>query len=487
LLVNKNLSGLEPAALWKHFDELLKIPRCSKNEKKVREYVKGFAKKLDLECEEDKAGNVIIRKAASEGRSEAPTVVLQGHLDMVCEKNADTEFDFDKDAIKPKLKGDLLYASGTTLGADNGIGVATALAVLEATDMVHGPVEALFTVDEETGLTGAFELKDDFLTGRIMLNLDSEDMGVVTIGCAGGGDSHISIAMERVPIPPDRVMTRIKVDGLRGGHSGVDIHEERANAVKLLTRVLWEARDSNYLLVDIEGGDKHNAIPREASAVVVGGPTEMKRLKEKGTQSQEAFLAEFGGRDGGITVTIEDAGPPEGMAATIASTRRAVSLLMALPHGVEKYSHDIEGLVETSTNLAAVRIEEGRLVALHSTRSSIATALEALRGRIESVACLAGADIEHKMSYPGWKPNPKSKLLKVTKGVHKELFGSEPTVEAIHAGLETGIVGEKFPGMDMVSIGPTIKNPHSPEEYVDVKTVAEYWRWVAALLDKLSA
>jgi dipeptidase D len=487
LRVDKQLEGLEPVVLWKHFDEILRIPHCSKHEKRVREYVRGVAEKLDLECEEDKAGNVIVRKGATEERKEAPTVVLQGHLDMVCEKNAGTEHDFDKDPIEPRLDGDLLFASGTTLGADNGIGVATALAVLEASDIAHGPIEALFTVDEETGLTGAFELKDDFISGRIMLNLDSEDMGVVTIGCAGGGDSHISIAMERVPIPPDRVMTRVKVEGLRGGHSGVDIHEDRANAVKLLTRVLWEARDSKYLLVDIEGGDKHNAIPREASAVVVGGPTEMKRLKEKGVQCQEAFLAEYGGRDGGIAVTVEDAGAPEGMAATIASTRRAVSLLMALPHGVEKYSHDIHGLVETSTNLAAVRIEEGRLVALHSTRSSIASALEALRGRIESAACLAGAEVEHKMSYPGWKPNPGSELLGITKEVHKELFGSEPEVEAIHAGLETGIVGEKFPGMDMVSIGPTIKNPHSPEEHVDVKTVAEFWRWVTALLDKLSS
>ena len=485
-MIDPVLEGLEPALLWKHFDELMKIPRCSKHEEQVGRYVAGVAQRLGLEHERDAVGNIMIRKAGTSGREGAPTVVLQGHLDMVCEKNTDTVHDFSVDPIRPDLRGDRLYAQGTTLGADNGIGVATALAVLEATDLTHGPIEALFTIDEETGLTGAFEIQTDFISGRMMLILDSEDMGVVTIGCAGGGDSHLSLPLEMSALPPGRLLVTIKVDGLRGGHSGVDIHEDRANAVKLLTRVLWDAQDLNYSLVDIKGGDKHNAIPREAWVKVALPSDGVFELRQIAQKAQADFEAEYGVKEPNLHISIEDGGTASGDGASIGSSFNAVRLLMALPHGVAKYSHDIEGLVETSTNLAAVYIEEGSLWALHSTRSSIAPALEALRGRIEAIANLAGAVVEHKMSYPGWKPDPGSKLLAIAKAVHAELFGNEPMVEAIHAGLETGIIGERFEGMDMISLGPTIKNPHSPDEYVEVGTVTEYWRWVKALLERLA-
>ena len=485
--MDPNLEGLEPALLWKHFDEILKIPRCSKHEEAVRAYVVGVAERLGLAHKQDGAGNVLISKGGIPGRENAPIVVLQGHLDMVCEKNADTVHDFSKDAIRTDLRGDLLYAQGTTLGADNGIGVATALAVLESDAVEHGPIEALFTVDEETGLTGAFDLEEGFLTGRIMLNLDSEDMGVVTIGCAGGGDTRIRIKLDIEDMRIECCRANIKVEGLKGGHSGVDIHEDRANAVKLLGRVLWNAWDLNLAIIDINGGDKHNAIPREATATVGFHRGELPLVIKVCEAAEHAFHQEYGTREPGLKVVLEDLGDTECAAVGVGDSFKIVQVIMAMPHGVWKYSHDVPGLVESSTNLASVKMKGDKVIFHLSTRSSIAPALESLRGRIEAIGTLADGQVEHDNAYPGWKPNPDSELLGITKAVHTELFGETPTVEAIHAGLETGIIGEKFPGMDMISIGPTIKNPHSPDEYVDVSTVGDYWRWVEALLDRLSS
>jgi dipeptidase D len=485
--MDPSLKGLEPELLWMHFDELRKIPRCSKHEERARQYIKDVAKRLGLASEEDKAGNVLVRKAATRGHEGAPTVVLQGHLDMVCEKNADVAHDFAKDPIQLELRGEDLHARGTTLGADDGIGVAVALAVLESTDLAHGPIEALFTVDEETGLTGAYQLAPGWLKGRIMLNLDSEDMNVVTIGCAGGGGTKVELPVTRAPVPAGMVRAMVAVKGLRGGHSGVDIHEYRANAVKLLVRLLWAvAREHTVLLCDIAGGDKHNAIPREASAEVAVDPKALAALKALAVQHQAVDLEEFGGRDPGIRHAVEERGAATGDAMDAQSSRRALHLLQAMPHGVEKFSHAMPELVETSTNLASVDVEGDSLWVMMSTRSSIMGALEALRGRIEAVAVLAGARVEQEDAYPGWNPDPTSPLLAVTKAVHKQLFGAEPKVEAIHAGLETGIVGERYPGMQMISVGPTLKNPHSPDEYVNVRTVEECWRWVAALLRTLA-
>ncbi len=485
--MDANLQGLEPAVLWRYFDELRQIPRCSKHEERAREYVLRVAHDLGLESVEDDAGNVVVRKAASPGREGAPTVVLQGHLDMVCEKNADVVFDFDRDPIQLDLRGDLLYARGTTLGADNGIGIATALAALEARGIVHGPIEALFTVDEETGLTGAFALGGDMLKGRILLNLDSEDMGVVTIGCAGGGGTNIELPLALVPVPDGWARETVRVEGLRGGHSGIDIHEYRANAVKLLSRVLWNAmKVTDLRLVSFQGGDKHNALPREAWAEVVLPVSEVPRLRQLSDELRSHFLEEFGSLDPGIEVSVEEGGPAEGTAASPEATSNAVHLLMALPHGVEKFSHDVEGLVETSTNLASVKTEGADLRLHMSSRSAVRPALDALRGRIEAIATLAGCEVEQEEPYPGWKPNPASELLATVKAVHAQVFGEEPEVEAIHAGVEAGIIGEKFPGVDMVSIGPTIKNPHSPEEFVDVRTVESFWRWIVAILEHLA-
>jgi len=480
------LEGLEPALLWKHFDAIMRIPRCSKHEGAVRKYVVDFAEGQGLEHAQDAAGNVVVRKKGTFGREDASTVVLQGHLDMVCEKNAGTAHDFASDPIQPRREENLLYAQGTTLGADNGIGVATALAILESKEVEHGPIEALFTVDEETGLTGAFELEPGFLKGRTMLNLDSEDMGVVTIGCAGGGDTSLSMYLDYDHLQPKCTEAIIKVHGLKGGHSGVDIHEDRANAIKLLARVLWNSWDLNLSIVDIRGGDKHNAIPREAWAHVGFSTGEVELLRRVVSEAEEAFRLEYGAREPDLAVSLEVKGESECRVVSVASSWRLVELLMAMPHGVWKYSHDVPGLVESSTNLAAIRVEDEKFIVLLSTRSSIAQALEALRGRIEAIGNLAEAEVKHANAYPGWKPNPDSELLGIAKAVHTHLFGETPTVEAIHAGLETGIIGEKFPGMDMISIGPTIKNPHSPDEYLDMTTVGPFWSWVTALLDRLS-
>jgi dipeptidase D len=486
--MDPNLQGLEPAVLWRHFDQLRQIPRCSKHEERARAYILQVADDLGLESVMDDAGNVVVRKAASPGGADAPIVVLQGHLDMVCEKNADVVFDFDNDPLHLDLKGDLLYAQGTTLGADNGIGIATALAALESRDITHGPIEALFTVDEETGLTGAFALGGDMLKGRLLLNLDSEDMGVITIGCAGGGGTNIELPLVMAPVPDGWAKATVRVEGLRGGHSGIDIHEYRANAVKLLSRVIWYSmKVADLRLISFQGGDKHNALPREASAEVVLPQSEVPRLRQLSDELRSHFLEEFGSFDKDIEVNVEEGGQADGMAASPESTDNAVDLLMALPHGVEKFSHDVEGLVETSTNLASVKTEEATLRLHMSSRSAIRPALDALRGRIEAMASLAGGEVEQEEPYPGWKPNPASKLLATMKEVHAEVFGEEPEVEAIHAGVEAGIIGEKFPGVDMVSIGPTIKNPHSPEEYVDVKTVEAFWRWIVAILEHLAS
>jgi len=479
------IGNLEPKMVWKHFDEIRKIPRCSKHEEKIREYIIDFAKKNNLKYKTDKTGNVVISKQAISGLTEKTTVVLQGHMDMVCEKNSDVEHDFTKDPLKLKLKGDILTADGTTLGADNGIGLAISLAILEDTKLKHGPLEALFTVDEETGLTGAFAMSSDMLTGKILLNLDSEDFGVVTVGCAGGGESKITLPLKKQSIKDDFEIHTVKVSGLRGGHSGVDIHEQRGNAVKLLTRLLWKAMDnSKFYLSDIKGGDKHNAIPREAYAIVgIDKSTKNKFISTINAEGKN-ILEEIKPIDPKFKVAIEK-GEKIKTTLTDNSQTKLLNLLHGLPHGVDKMSYDIPGLVETSTNLATVKINENNALISLSTRSSIKSALLNFRDRIRSIAELSGAKVKEDTPYPGWKPNLDSNILELSKKIFKNMFGKDPKVEAIHAGLECGIIGEKFPGMDMISIGPTIKYPHSPEEQVHVSTVNKFYKYVLKILENI--
>lgn len=479
------IENLEPKTVWKHFDEIRKIPRCSKHEEKIREYIIEFAKHHNLKYKTDKSGNIVIAKSARPGMGNKPVVILQGHMDMVCEKNSDVEHDFAKDPIKLKREGDILTADGTTLGADNGIGLAISLAILEDTTLAHGPIEALFTVDEETGLTGAFALESNMLTGRIMLNLDSEDFGVVTVGCAGGGDSKIELPIETQPINGNLESVTVKVSGLRGGHSGVDIHEQRANAVKLLARMLWKATDNHeFFISEVKGGDKHNAIPREAYAQVsIPKPNKNKFISDLKSEEKGIF-EEIKPIDPKFKIEIENIEKSH-LALEKNSQIKLLNLLHGLPHGVHLMSYDIPDLVETSTNLATVATNKNNVVIGLSSRSSVKSALQDMRNRIHAVAELSGAKVTEETPYPGWKPNLDSKLLALSKKIFKEMYGQDPKVEAIHAGLECGIIGEKFPGMDMISIGPTIKYPHSPEEQIHISTVKKSFNYVLKLLENV--
>jgi len=479
------IENLEPKLVWKHFDEIRKIPRCSKHEEKIREYIINFAKKNNLKFKTDKPGNVVILKPASKEMEGKPIVILQGHMDMVCEKNSAVKFDFTKDPIQLKLKGDILTADGTTLGADNGIGLAISLAILEDKTLKHGPIEALFTVDEETGLTGAFALESNMLSGKILLNLDSEDFGIITVGCAGGGGSNIELPVKTQKVNENMQSMTIKVSGLRGGHSGVDIHEQRANAIKLLGRLLWKAQTNHkFYISEIIGGDKHNAIPREAYAKIVVDDSEKDEFISTLKAEEKNIYGEIKPIDPNFKLEVQDS---KNIQTTMTgdSQVKVLDLLHSLPHGIDKMSYDIPNLVETSTNLAKVSISENKAMLHLSTRSSIKSALQDLRDRIHAVAELSGAKVTEEKPYPGWKPNLDSNILKLSKKIFKDMYGNEPKVEAIHAGLECGIIGEKFPGMDMISIGPTLKYPHSPEEQIHVSTVEKFYKYLLKILESI--
>ena len=483
------LSSLKPERLWKHFDGIRKIPRGSKNESGVAEYILMVAQRLGLENDQDTAGNVVVRKPASPGREGAETVVLQGHMDMVCEKDSDVEHDFLSDPIEVELDGDYVTAKGTSLGADNGIGVAAALAIMEDPSLVHGPLEMLFTVDEETGLTGANQLAPGFLAGRILLNLDSEEEDSLCVGCAGGADSTITLPVQRAGPADGTIALKVTMKGLRGGHSGVDIHEQRGNANQLLARVLLKAgRAQPFQLASFNGGSKRNAIPREAEAVLfVPGPNR-EAFEASLRAAADEIAEEIKAVDPGLELAVtgaaedEDAGPlNEG------SQKALLYLLFGLPHGVLAMSHDIPGLVETSTNLATVETLTDKVWISMNSRSSVGSAIHAAKDKIRCLAELAGAVLEEGGQYPGWKPNLDSRALKVVRTTHMELFGIDPKVEAIHAGLECGIIGEKYPGMDMISFGPQIENPHSPAERVHVGSVEKFWNLLIATLKAFKA
>ena len=473
--MDKVFEGLKPEIVWKHFDEIRKIPRCSKNEGKIREYVINFAKSKGLEYQVDEVGNVIIRKKASAGKENAPGVVLQAHLDMVCEKNSDVDFDFEKDAIRVKREDGWITADGTTLGADNGIGVAAALAVLEDDSIEHGPLEVLLTVDEETGLTGASNLKPGFLRGKYLLNLDSEDEGVFFIGCAGGRDTIFRMKITR--IRGSGKSFEVKVSGLKGGHSGVDIHLQRGNAIRILSRVLYEIGDPKISLID--GGNKRNAIPREAKAIIFADENKVKDAVEKVLSEVKEELQYS---DPGVKIEYS----PYEANEYIEESKKIIDFLMSLPHGVLAMSLAMKGLVETSTNLAVVKTHDSFVEIIESSRSSINSSLNFVCKQLKAHGDLAGAETEQPEGYPGWTPKPESRLLNIMKNVYKRLFGKEPEVTAIHAGLETGIIGKNYPDMEMISFGPTIKYPHSPDEKVEIESVEKFWKLLVETLKELS-
>ncbi len=468
------------------FEEIAKIPRCSKNEEQICAWLASWAQEHGFGVKKDAAGNILIQVPGTEGYESSTPVVIQGHMDMVCEREKGFDFDFSKDPIKLIFDDDgWLRADRTTLGADNGIAIAMAMAISLDEDQPHPPLELLFTVDEETGLTGAVALEPGFLEGKILLNVDSEDEGVFTVGCAGGNDTHISLPVASEPIPAGSKVLRLVAGGLSGGHSGVDIHEQRANAIRVLARGLGDLlKGSDMRILSLKGGTAHNAIPRDAEALIALPGDALKGAQETISELQSALRAECAKTDKDIFVTLEAAeGDQQGL--TAADSRKVVDLLLAIPHGVDGYSKEIHGLVETSNNLATAKLEGGKLTLLSSQRSSDMNLLQLLTDRIEALARGFGGEAESGGGYPAWQPNMDSPLLAKCKEVYKELTGREPKVEIIHAGLECGIIGAKYDGMDMISFGPTIKNPHSPQEKLQISTIGQVYQFMGALLEQL--
>lgn len=480
------IEGLEPAALWASFAELSRIPRESKNETAAGKYVLRVAKELGLAHEQDAAGNIVVRKPAAPGYEGRASVCLQGHLDMVCVARPGKRHDFTRDPITLVRDGEWIGADGTTLGADNGIAVATCLAIMADRTLVHGPLELLFTTDEETGLTGARDLAPAMLRSRTLINLDSEDEGVLTVGCAGGADSLATWKLEAEPAPKGMVALELRVTGLKGGHSGVEIHTQRGNALKLLTRVLraWSALGAR--VARMEGGSKRNAIPAEAGATVCLPKARADEARGVAAGLREAFRAELGAVEPGLDVVVDAAAKRPARVWKRALQRRVLATLTALPHGVVRMSDAIPGLVETSTNVAVLTPSPRSLMLSTSQRSLAATSMAEMVTTVRTILELGGAEVSGTDPYPGWKPDMASPILRLAVDTYRDLYGREPRVEAIHAGLECGIIGEKVPGMDMVSLGPTIKGAHSPDERVEIAAVAKYWDYLLAILKRVA-
>lgn len=477
-----NLLTLKPQSLWKYFYELTQIPRPSKHEEKVRQYVVAFGKEHGLETIVDEVGNVIICKPATPGMENRKGVILQSHLDMVPQKNEDTSHNFEKDPLKPYVDGDWVKAEGTTLGADNGIGVAAALSVLAAKDLKHGPVEALFTIDEETGMTGAFGLRAGLLKGDILLNMDSEDEGELYIGCAGGTNANARFSYQEVPAPAGIATFRLTVKGLKGGHSGLDIPLGRGNSNKILNRLLWVAeRKFGLRLSNITGGSLRNAIPRESFAVV-GIPVARKEDFLAYAKELTAIVSkELSAVEPDLTILLDPVATP--LAWIDEKTQHnLLNAIYSCPNGVIRMSNEMPGLVETSTNLAIVKSENGEVLIQCLLRSSVDSAKSDLEQMIQSVFELAGASIIFDGQYQGWKPNPGSDILKAMQDVYQKKFGKIPEIRAIHAGLECGILGGAYPNWDMISFGPTIRFPHSPDEKVNIATVEKFWDFLVETL-----
>jgi dipeptidase D len=481
--MDTHIEHLRPHALWHYFIEVCRIPRASKNEGQIAAWLMEFAEKQGLEALRDKVGNVLIRKPAHPGCEKKKAVILQAHMDMVCEKNAATVHDFSKDPIIPRVDGGWIKAHDTTLGADDGIGIAAMLAILESKEIPHGPLEALFTVDEETGLTGAFGLKTGFLKGRILLNLDSEDEGQLFIGCAGGRDTTGTLALETKPVPRGSMAFKISVTGLKGGHSGDDINKGLGNAVKILNRFLWNAfHELRTDLAHIDAGNLRNAIAREGFAVVTIPGAKASQLEQALKRFAAEVAAEYKLTDPGLTLTMDPCEVPSKVMTT-GLQDRLFNALYACPHGVITMSAEIPGFVETSTNLASVKVRDGKVILTTSQRSSVESAKKDVSDMVASVLKLAGAEVEHSTGYPGWKPDAQSKILATTVKSYRKLFREEPQVLVIHAGLECGLIGAIYPGMDMVSFGPTIKGAHSPDERLDIASTLKFWKLTLEVLE----
>lgn len=480
------MKNLEPKKVFAIFDEITRVPRPSKKEEKIRAWLLEFAKRHNLDAKTDAIGNVVISKPATPGHEDAPGIIMQAHMDMVCESN-NKDFDFENNGITTVVDGDWVRADGTTLGADNGIGMAGALAAMTDDTLVHGPLETLITVDEETGLTGANNLGEDMIHGSILLNLDSEDDAEIFVGCAGGVDTTCTFDYHRSVAPTDFHYFKIDISKGQGGHSGSDINAGRANAVQLLARFLWTLSQKHEIsLCDIDGGNLRNAIPRAAHAIF-GVET------EKRDEIMEAFNIyvadvenEYKGVEPTLEIKIETAERPE-FAIDHDTTGRLIASLYAAPHGVISMSRDLEGLVETSTNLASVKmLEDNQILVTTSQRSSVESRKWDIAHRVEALFKLAGAKVTHGDGYPGWAPNMNSTIMKIAGDAYNELYGIQPAIKAIHAGLECGLFLQKYPYLDMVSFGPTLQNVHSPSERMFIPAVERFWQQLRRTIEKVS-
>ncbi len=482
-----DIRKLEPSDVWGIFHQITQIPRPSKKEAKIVKYVVDFAKDHKLDVTVDKPGNVIIRKPATKGMEKCKGVILQSHLDMVPQKNSDKKFDFEKDPIETVIDGEWVRANGTTLGSDNGIGVAATLAVLASKNVKHGPLEALFTIDEETGMTGAFGLKKGLLKGEILINLDSEDEGELYVGCAGGIDVMAEKKYRQEETPKGHSPYKVTVKGLKGGHSGVDINLGRANSNKLIARFLMQAEsDFGIRVAEISGGDLRNAIPREAYTVVLVEESMTKKFTKFVRDYEAMYKAEFAETEPTLSFSAAKCEAPSRVMAE-KDQYIIIRALFASPNGVQRMSQAMKGLVETSNNLAIVRCIGGKFVVNNLTRSSVDSAKEATAWKIAAVYHLAGARVTLSGSYPGWKPDMKSPILSVMQNVYKKKYNKIPEIKAIHAGLECGLIGGVYPGLDMISFGPTIRYPHSPDEKVNIESVKKFYDFLIETLKNVPA
>jgi dipeptidase D len=482
----KVLAKLSPQPLFNYFEQICQIPRPSKKEEKMRRFLLGFAEENKLESRTDEIGNVLIFKPATSEYENAPTVILQTHMDMVCEKNSDKIFDFENNPIEPMIVDGWVKANGTTLGADCGIGIAAQLAVLTSKEIIHGPLECLITVDEETGLTGAFNLQPGFLTGSVLLNLDSEDEGEIFIGCAGGVDTLATFLYQKQTIPENSIAFKISVSGLLGGHSGDDIHKHRGNANKILNRFLWKfSKKYDLKLAEFNGGNLRNAIAREAYAIFTVTSDKKENMAVDFNIFSTDLKFEFEHSEPGLQLKMESIEKP-GFVIDDKTCDNLLNAISACPHGVLEMSSRMEGMVETSTNLASVKFtDDNKIKVTTSQRSEIESRKYMAAEMVESVFKLAGAEVEHTDGYPGWAPNPDSDVLKISVDTYKKLFDVEPVVRSIHAGLECGLFLEKYPNLDMISFGPTIRGAHSPDERLDVETTGKFWKHLVDVLENI--
>ncbi|MDA0146818.1 aminoacyl-histidine dipeptidase [Vibrio sp. LaRot3] len=482
---HSEISKLSPAPLWQFFDKICSIPHPSAHEEALAQYIVNWAQEQGLDVRRDPTGNVFIKKPATPGMENKKGVVLQAHIDMVPQKNEDTDHDFLTDPIQPYVDGEWVTAKGTTLGADNGMGMASCLAVLAADDIKHGPLEVLLTVDEEAGMTGAFGLEAGWLEGDILLNTDSEQEGEVYMGCAGGIDGEISLSIAREAIPAGYTTRQLVLKGLKGGHSGCDIHTGRGNANKLLARFLaGHAQELDLRLIEFRGGSLRNAIPREAFVTVAVPTANEEKLAELFTFYTELLRSELGRVETDI-VSFNETVATADQVFTIADQQRFIAIMNAAPNGVIRMSDDIEGVVETSLNVGVVETEQDKVSILCLVRSLMDSGRQQVEGTLTSLAELAGAQIEFSGAYPGWKPDAESEIMHVFRDMYERVYGRKPNIMVIHAGLECGLFKEPYPNMDMVSFGPTIKFPHSPDEKVEISTVALFWEQMVALLESI--